>query len=203
MVRSSFFALLSLALVFSSANGQGVSPWLDVGRTVANSFIDILGDFPVPLPNIPTLPAAPAAAPAAPAVAPTPRLITINGRNYITFDYAAPAPPATTTTSRPIVDPLRFYQWLEQARYIATIPPPPATTPHPPHHHGPCHHGCGCAPAPCHGPSCKPEQVRIVVVDDCNDKKSSESCSDESKSDEVDVVVPRKGSKTIHYRVRN
>lgn len=66
-----------------------------------------------------------------------------------------------------------------------------------PKHPGNCHSGCGCS---YRGPQCKPERVRIVVVDDCNDKKSSESCSSESSSHEI--VVPRTGSKTIKYHVR-
>lgn len=40
-------------------------------------------------------------------------------------------------------------------------------------------------PVECDG--CKPERVRIVVVDDCDKEKSSESCED---SDEVDIIVP-------------
>jgi hypothetical protein len=213
MVHSAVFALLSIALVFSSVNGQGVSPWLEVGRSVASSFIDLLGDVPIQIPNIPmSAPAAPAVSPSN-TVAPTPKLVTINGKNYITFDYAVASPspsasPAPAQT-RPIIpiNPLDIYKFLESAAgygYIATIPPTTTSRPSFPSHPGPCNNGCGCvAPPPCQGPSCKPEQVRIVVVDDCNDKKSSESCSDESKSDEVDVVVPRTGSKTIHYRVRN
>ncbi|KAG5674828.1 hypothetical protein PVAND_004774 [Polypedilum vanderplanki] len=50
---------------------------------------------------------------------------------------------------------------------------------------------CSTTPAPCS--NCEPEKVRIVIVDDCNEKKSSESCSEES--DEVDIIVPRERSR--------
>lgn len=41
--------------------------------------------------------------------------------------------------------------------------------------------------APCNG--CKPEKVRIIVVDDCDENKSKSSESSE-ESDEVDIIVP-------------
>lgn len=64
------------------------------------------------------------------------------------------------------------------------------------------------APAPCHTTpkcsACQPEKVRIVVVDDCKDCKdeshSSESCSHEESSEEVNVIMPRgRYSKSSKY----
>lgn len=48
---------------------------------------------------------------------------------------------------------------------------------------------------------CKPDKVKIIVVEDCDEKKSSES-SDED-SDEVDIVVPYPRRGRYQYRNSN
>lgn len=214
-----------------------VQQWLEVGREVAEDLVGLLGDVPIPfINNFPApgaQPAAPAPAPAPPAQTntPTPRIVLINGKYYLTFDTAAAPSPAPAPRPRPIPaprDPLDAIEHPLLTLYNILNPPPagmrpnvqqvivpfgrpspspsPSPLPLPIPHPGPCHNNCGCGSGSPNKP-CKPERVRIVVVDDCNDKKSSSdessSGSDESKSQEVDVVVPREGRKTIHYRVRN
>lgn len=152
------------------------------------------------------MPAVPATAPAVTIIDPSQRIVTINGQQFIIPAPAAPAPVAPATAPTPAVpamkeDPIndflrQFYQLYSGRPNVnspmpmpmsmpmpkPSVPAMPAMpTPAPP---------CGTTtPKPCS--DCKPEQVRIVVVDDCNDKKSSsESCSEES-SEEVDIIVPR------------
>lgn len=228
MVRSSVFGFISILLVFSvkyeQVNGQDspLTTWLNVGRAVANDFVDLLGDIPIPLfNNMPQSP--PAVVPTqllpSPMTPPTPRIVSIDGKPFITFDAApavvpAPAPTpsrdAWNTMDNPLWALYNFFYPTPAAPAQPSILPsiffPPVVKPPTEHqHHGPCHHGCGCSSKT--NKPCQPERVRIVVVDDCEEKKSSseESSSDssESKSHEVDVVVPRHGHKTINYRVRH
>jgi hypothetical protein len=201
---------------------------VDFTNFLANFPVPFLDSFQVPPslvgPNI-VIPSSSAA------TAPVPRITIVNGQPVLTFEPASSRPIPSSPTPSPALLPnirdhwdaldhplLSIYRILNGPNpglsaplrnlpnlpgQIITIPSPSPSSslawPSPPHHHhGPCHSGCGCK-----GPACKPERVRIVVVDDCNDKKkkSSESCSSESKSDEVDVVVPRTGRKTIRYTV--
>lgn len=56
-------------------------------------------------------------------------------------------------------------------------------------------------PAPTPRPDgCQPEKVKIIVIEDCDEKKeeSSESCEDDS--DEVDIVVPYERKGRYSYR---
>lgn len=69
---------------------------------------------------------------------------------------------------------------------IQSLSKPPSPSPSPPKHSS----SCGCK-------KCKPERVRIVVVDDCKDK--SKSCSEESH----EIKVPAKGCRTLKYKLTN
>lgn len=212
MTKSVAFIILSATIAISGVNCQA-DTWINVARDVSSDFVNFLANFPIPfLDNFQVPPVVPVGPrPVLPPTAPpTPRVTIINGQPFLVFDPATTRPnpppvPSPSVSPRDTLGPLlSLYQLLnglnsghQNPGNIITLPRPSP----PAHHNGPCHSGCGCG---CKGPECKPERVRIVVVDDCNDKKkkkSSESCSSESKSDEVDIVVPRTGPRTMTYRV--
>lgn len=171
--------------------------WLTFGELLTEDVVDSLSQFTLPsLPNIPL-----------PNIQFPPINIPIPVPTFPTFPVPIPIPglacsgtpgTAATTTAAPSVTPtpptspqqqqLAIYLYYLYQLYpslFAQAPPKPTqpaqvtpapATPAP---------ATASPPAACDG--CKPDKVRIVVVDDCDEKKSSESCED---SDEV-VVVPR------------
>lgn len=217
---------------FFNNNDTPLQMWLNVGRAVADDAVQLIGNLPLPflnnnnnpqpaVPALPTVNVLPAAR-ALPASPPVPRIVLIGGKPFITFDPApatAPAPAiinfpnqinlpdpiisAVNAIEHPLATLLNILQKAPAAPSPPFVFPPTVRPPLPECHQGPCNSGCGCKP----NKPCQPERVRIVVVDDCDKKKSSSeesrSGSSESKSDEVDVFVPRHGRKTINYRVRN
>ncbi|CRK93777.1 CLUMA_CG007305, isoform A [Clunio marinus] len=48
---------------------------------------------------------------------------------------------------------------------------------------------------------CKPDKVKIIVIDDCDERKGSES--DEETSDEVDIIVPYERKGRYNYKKYN
>lgn len=222
MSKSANFVFISVFIV-SCVNGQP-DTWLNVARDVSVDFVNFLANFPLPLlDNFATSPSAAPIISRPPTTAPTPRVTLINGQPFLVFDpvpsrLSVPPPSSSLPSIRdpwdavehPLLSLFRLLNGLNpqmpapmhnvQSEIISL--PSPSLSPSSSHsHHGPCHSECGCGSK---GPLCKPERVRIVVVDDCNDtkKKSSESCSSESNSEEVDVVVPRTGRRTFHYSVK-
>jgi hypothetical protein len=122
------------------------------------------------------------------------------------------APSAAPTPAQPAA--ASFDPWNEIYKIFLSLygvsqpmpqPPAPAPAPapaapwYPPQSHPQPHRPtpappCSTTPAPCTAPGCQPEKVRIVIVNDCEEhKSSSESCSEESE--EIGVIVPRTRSK--------
>ena len=125
--------------------------------------ISFVNGQPVILPPNAIVPAAPA--PLVPSPQPAPAPIDPTWQLWkVLFDLYSPPKPAPSTPA-----PLPNNNFI-----VATTPTPYLTIPK------------------CTGGNCKPEKVRIVVVNDCeNHHDSSENRSEES-SEEIDVIVPRK-----------
>lgn len=176
--------------------------WLTFGELLTEDFVDALSQ--ITLPSLPSIPL--------PNIQFPPINIPIPVPSFPTFPVPIPIPgfacsgtpgtaAAATTTAAPAVTPTAptspqqqqlsiylYYLYQLYPSLFAQAPPSPSqpiqptqptAAPLPP---APV---TASPPAVCDG--CKPDKVRIVVVEDCDEKKSSESCED---SDEV-VVAPR------------
>lgn len=102
------------------------------------------------------------------------------------------APPPAQVVPAPVVPPFM------PAPFVGPAPLPPLYHTHAPARPVQPEAPCAKPLPPCKGPECKPEKVRIVIVDDCSEhkSKSSESCSEESE--EIGVIMPRERSRSKH-----
>lgn len=190
--------LVGLILIFSGMN-QHVSAagtlfetppqtildfWLSFGELLTEDLLTKLTQVQLPsiaLPSLPTLPSIPSlpslpSLPSIPNMPPAP-----HGSNVIPIQVQLPNPNGGAPQTRII--------YIPNPSHHAAAPSPPASPSSPPTCNCPAQN-CGCgAPRPnCEGGKCKPENVKIVVIDDCNEHKS------ESESEEQPIeVYQRKG----------
>lgn len=206
---SFIFIALIFASNYSPACGQAartpVDFWLTFGQqltsNVLNWFLN-LDLIPDDIVNELTVPPTPAPLNPNPMNPNQIRIAIVNGQPVI-LPANAPAPsvpapvvPAPQPAPAPVDPTWQLWKVLWDL-YAPQKPAPVQPAPVPnyiiPTTQSPC-----TTTQKCQGSECKPEKVRIVVVDDCKNKKhSSESCSEES-SEEVDVIVPRKKHSRWH-----
>ncbi|CAG9799010.1 unnamed protein product [Chironomus riparius] len=205
---SFIFIALIIASNYSPACGQAtrtpVDFWLTFGQQLTSNVLNWLLNLdiiPDDLLNDISAPSLPAPTPAS--INPNQiRISFVNGQPVIlplnAVVPAAPAPLKPAPQPAPIDPTWQLWKVL----FDLHSPPKPAPIiPAPLPHHN---YIVATTPSPCHttpkcpGGDCKPEKVRIVVVDDCkNHHESSESRSEES-SEEIDVIVPRKKCPRCH-----
>lgn len=201
MSKSVAFILLSASIAISGVNCQ--NSWKDV---ISQDIVNFIGNLPVPsMQNALTTYTA-SSTPGA----------TINyGQPVVVFDQAPsrPSPSSANSQSLDARSLISLYQ-LISGQNGGFAPLPNISGQNVASSYGSSQSQfsgrnseccCGCkSPDILQQSEPVPERVRIVVVDDCNDKKENSEDSTEDDSEDVEVMVPRnnrKRSRTILYKV--